>query len=592
MIEPVRQSTAEVGLPRLFGAVTRWSSSIGTATAAAAQDGIMSFAGLGGAARLLAGSLAAEGVGRGTRVGLFLGRSRAAMAGFLAVWWLGGTAVPMDERHPADRLNFALRDAGVRFVLARPLPAGVAPQRVRRIDPDIALASGGTRPGPGTVPGGPEPDDIAYVIYTSGSTGWPKGVEVTYRNLEVFLGALGSVGLRPGGMGVNAVSPAFDGWLWCALLYLLHGQGMAIVDLAARSGTAAGLTGLVETHAPGTVCLTPTLFAALERIPPADVLVVAGEPCPPGLLQRLAGQRRVLNVYGPTEATIAATWADTARGDDLATIGRPMHGYLAYVLDDAGRRAGTGTAGELCLGGAAIARGYRNRPGLTAARFVPDPFIGRGARMYRTGDVVRARPDGQLEFLGRRDDQVKVRGHRVELAEIERVAAERGGVRAAAAFVTATDAVGLAVVGTSAAGDGEWAARVRAQCASRLPAAMVPAVVDVVPALPMLPSGKVDRAALARASVSAGSAAGRQPGTARERLVCQTFGELLERPVGDADADFFALGGHSLLAARAVAALRRATGLPLSMRHLLANPTASALAAEMDRLARPQAGGS
>src|SRR5262249_39238290 len=210
---------------------------------------------------------------------------------------------------------------------------------------------------------------------------------------------------------------------------------------------------------------------------PADVVVVAGEPCSPELAQRLSDGRRVLNVYGPTETTIAATWSDSARGDVPGTIGQALPGYRTYVLDEQQQPVQPGTSGELYVGGPAVARGYRNRPDLTADRFVPDP-LADGARMYRTGDLVIPRPDGQLDFLGRGANQVKIRGFRVELAEVERVAVELPEVCAAAAFVTvAGDALGLAVVAPEAAG-GDGCARIREHCASRLPEFMVPAVVD------------------------------------------------------------------------------------------------------------------
>ncbi len=386
-------------------------------------------------------------------------------------------------------------------------------------------------------------------------------------------------------MGINAVSPAFDGWLWCALLYLLHGQGMAIIDLSAQG--AADVSDLVAQPAPRTICLTPTLLSALERLPRAELVVVAGEHCPPSLLTKLADVPRVLNVYGPTETTIAATWADTARGDDPATIGRPLPGYSAYVLDHRGQPVPAGGEGELYIGGPAVARGYRNRPELTAERFVPDPFTRDSAPMYRTGDVVRVRPDGQVEFRGRVDGQVKVRGFRVELGEVERAAMEVGAVRTAAAFtLPAGDSLGLAVTAAGGASPAECAEQVKEHCRRRLPHFMVPSTVRVLPVLPALPTGKVDRTALARAA-GAGSAA-RPPSTPREREVCAVWSELLGRPVNDVGANFFELGGHSLLAARAVGTLRRTSRLPLSVRHLLADPTPATLARQMDLLASNQ----
>ena len=583
MIQPVESISASVarGTDRLADALSTWARKTSEHKAVAASDGVITFAELADRTAALAGKLAAEGVGRGTCVGLFLGRSCLGLPSLLAVWSLGATAVLVDERHPADRLNFVLRDAGATVLLADRLPEGVAPRRARVLGPDAEGASAAAW----VVP---EPDDCAYVVYTSGTTGWPKGVEVSYRNLGTFLDALAGLGLTPGGMGVNAVSPAFDGWLWCTLLYLLHGQGMGLVDFAARDNSS-DLSELIGAYRPTTVCLTPTLLGAMETIPPADVVVVAGEPCPPSLLTRLTRIPRVLNVYGPTEATIACTWADTACGDDPTSIGRALPGYLAYVLDEDGKPAQPGSAGELHIGGPAVALGYRNRPELTEQKFVPDPFAEPGGRMYRTGDLVRQRADGQMDFVGRADAQVKVRGFRVELGELERVAADLDGVRAAAGFtMPAGDSLGLAVTTAPDADPAGIVALIRKAAAERLPDYMSPAAVEVVGVLPTLPTGKVDREALAR--LCAVGVSGRAPGTERERQVCEVWSELLERPINDVDADFFQVGGHSLLAARAVGALRRVTGLPLSVRDLLGDPTPAALARRLDELAAGQRG--
>jgi amino acid adenylation domain-containing protein len=598
----VRDRGRFLGAGRLLSAADLWAHRMPAATAVSASDGVLTFRELATQSRSMAAALAAAGVGPGVSVGLCHGRSRLSVPGLLAVWRLGATAVPVDDRYPAEALSFLLRDSGTRVLLGDRIPAGVAPHRSRRVEPNAAephTVNPHTMGEDTATLVTPAPQDCAYIIYTSGTTGWPKGVEVTYEGLETFLTALSDLGLSPGGMGVNAVSPAFDGWLWCMSLYLMYGQGMAIIDLAAEHPGAADLADHIAAVSPRTVCLTPSLLSAcVESVGTAEVLVVAGERLPAGLAERFTGEHRMLNVYGPTETTMAATWADTQRGDDVRTIGRPLPGYTVHVLDNAYRPVPAGESGELYIGGPAVARGYRNRPGLTAAHFVPDPFAGHGARMYRTGDLVRVRPDGQLEYLGRNDLQAKVRGFRVELSALEHLAATVAGVRAAAAFVVAAgDAVGLGVVlaPSTAGGAGhpntasaECVARIRDLCARHLPDFMMPAV-TVLPAIPVSATGKVDRAALARACAAATSPAGHPPHTERERQVCDAWSAVLPQPVSDIHADFFELGGHSLLAARAVAELRKSTGLRLSVRHLLAHPTAAHLAAELDRLAKQSA---
>jgi amino acid adenylation domain-containing protein len=569
-----------VGARDLLEAVERWERQTPDAVAVRAPDGTATFADVAEQARRLVFALADRGVRAQTAVAHCLGRSRHGIAALLALWRLGATVVPLDERHPPDRLRAILDDAGATMVLdTGRLPSEVDTATVSATTVDVASLDGGD----GAAVPTSSPLDCAYLIYTSGTTGRPKGVEVTYRGLDAFLAALSRLRLTPGGVGVNAVSPAFDGWLWCTLLYLLHGQGTAIVDL--EDGTGLDLAERIAQLSPRTVCLTPSLLAATDSdLAGVEVLVVAGETCPPALAERYRAGRRLLNVYGPTEATIAATWADSGAGDDPTTIGRALPGYLTYVLDDAFSPV---QEGELFIGGPAVARGYRHRPGLTAARFVPDPFAGGGARMYRTGDLVRERADGQLEYLGRRDEQLKVRGHRVEPAEVERVAAQTPGVSAAACFVLpAGDALGLAVATVD--GFAVDLDVVKARCAARLPAAMVPSALVTVSKLPTLPTGKVDRAALAQLA-TAPTLSTREPSATvlptRQAQVAAVFAELLGHQVDDVDADFFDIGGHSLLAARVVSALRRETGLRLSMRHFLANPTVAALAGELDALA-------
>ncbi|MEU2260953.1 amino acid adenylation domain-containing protein [Streptomyces sp. NPDC019645] len=572
--------------PPLFAALERWTRERPGDPAVSAEDGELSHAGLTARTAAVAAALSDAGAGPETAVGLLLGRSRDSVPALLAVWSLGATAVPLDPGHPVERLASVLRDSGISVLVAPEVPAGLDVTGVRTLDPAGPACRVSAATGPLDV-ATPVPDTCAYVIYTSGTTGRPKGVEVTYRGLDVFVRALAGLGLTPGGLGLNAVSPAFDGWLWCTLLYLVHGQGVALVDLsldglrraadAGREPIPAGLR---------TASLTPSLLAAHGgALTGAEAVVVAGEQCPAALAERFSRGRRLLNVYGPTEVTIAATWADSERGDDVSAIGRPLPDYRAYVLDDDLIPVAEGTEGELYLGGPAVARGYRNRPGLTAARFLPDPFQGGGARMYRTGDVVLRRPGGELEYRGRRDDQVKIRGHRIELGEVERVAAELPEVVAAAACVLGPGGtLGLAVVAAPGAG-GDLAGSVTGHCAKLLPDAAVPTTVRVVDRVPTLTTGKADRGELARLLAEPVQDEGTGSATARERDVMAVWAEALDREIPGPDADFFELGGHSLAAARVVADLRRTTGLRLTLGTLLTRPTVADVAAELDRLA-------
>lgn len=517
-------------------------------------------------------SLRTHRIGRGSAVALATGRSVHALTALLSVWAVGATAVLLDERHPMAHLSSVISNAGAGWIIAAELTPEVLGNGVPVLTPvDLLDGHGGMDDEPIDPPA---PDDVAYVIHTSGSTGRPKGVDVSFANLDAFVRAIETLEMPRGGTGIDAVSPAFDGWLWCVLLYLVYGNALGIVDLArsAADGPAAAIAAL---H-PRVVCLTPSLLAVCAAgVDSAEAIVVAGEPCPPELAQRHGRGRRLLNVYGPTEATIAATWADSARGDDLATIGTAIPGYAVHVLGPEGRPVDVGEQGELHVGGPGVALGYRNEPDLTARQFVLDPVRGR---LYGTGDLVRRRPDGQLEFVGRADTQVKIRGFRIELTEIERRAVTGPGVHQAVAYqLPGSQTIGLTVVPLEGyPGD----ARLREILAATLPAHQVPNSIRSQQALPLTPNGKADRVALAATHAITGSGDGRSAETTDSLLstVMEVWQTILEHPVADVDADFFAAGGHSLLTSRMISALHRETGVTLSMRDLLANPTMRACA--------------
>lgn len=581
-----------------IAALRHWAGRRPSELAVVAPDGSYTFAELQEAVSALAAELLERGIAAGAAVEIASGQSRATAVGYLACWLIGATAVPIDPAAPPARQQFLRSDAAV---LAR-----VDAELVDRVVALAAESVAAGRPYPAADPAG-----SAYLIYTSGTTGEPKGVEVTIGNLNCLCAALQTLQLPAGGIGVNPVSAAYDGWLWCFLLYLVSGQRMEMLQLAGAS-VAVSAAEAVAAVGPTTVCVTPSILRSLDETSlTADVLVAAGEVLTPDLVARFAPGRRMLNVYGPTETTIAATWADSARGDDLTTIGHPLPGYWIWILDADGVPVPPGTEGELYVGGAGVAAGYRNRPELTAARFLAAPD-GSG-RMYRTGDRVRQRPDGALEYRLRDDGQVKVRGFRVELAEIEAIALRSAGIRAAAAYLRADrTSLGLAVVGASAtytdpgaaaAGHDAELGALLAALTAQLPAHARPATVRWLPALPLLLTGKVDRESLAATDATSGTSGSTSdattgPGTGTnpvsdvagltdtERLVQQLWCQRLNRPDIGAHEDFFEIGGHSLLAAQVVSALRRNLAVPLTVGDLFAHPSIAALAAVIDQHAR------
>lgn len=584
----VQAATGPTGTGLVLSILDRWSGTRGDEVALTTVGGVRTWHEVRRQAARIAVLLAGRRLGPGSAVGLATGRSVHALEAILGVWASGATAVLLDERHPTDVLSFVVRDAGVDLLLAPRVEPTLLPLHVPVLPladaPDTGSHPADTPPDfPPWPPSRPmevgDADGVAYLVYTSGTSGDPKGVEVCSGGLDVLVRALLTLDLPPGGLSVNAVSPAFDGWLWCALLALTCGQGMALLDVTEATD---GIGALIESCAPRTVSLTPSLLAACETgLDSAELVVVGGECCPVALAERFGPGRRMLNVYGPTEATVAATWADSAAGDDVRDIGRPLPGYHVHVLDDHGDDVGPGGSGELAIGGPGVARGYRNQPGLTAARFVPDPFD--GGRLYLTGDLVARLPGGTLRYLGRRDDQVKVRGFRVELAGIDRAAEALPGVAQAAAYVTG-DALGLAVLacpGTDLPPDDD----LRCRLADTLPPHQVPALITRLPRLPTSATGKVDRRALALAAPDGGCGTrGRSHRglSERELEVAAVWSEFLGSAVDDPDVSFFAMGGHSLLAARVVSALRRRTGADISLRTLLSEPTVAALARAID----------
>ena len=565
--------------------------------AVAVVDGTarVSYAQLLGRADALAGRLHGLGVGRGSMVGLACHRSADLVAGMLGILRLGAAYVPLDPDYPAERLAFMIADTGVRAVLGhRDLLASlpldgtdvIAVEDAGIAGPPLASASGSG-------------EDVATLIYTSGSTGQPKGVVLAHRGIIRLLRGADYVDLTADSVVAQLSNASFDPLLFEVWGPLLNGGRVVIVPTATALSPAE-LTRLLRaeevTHAAivtglfnSTVLEVPDAFATLKQV------YIGGERIGLGSLSAAiaAGGTRLYNIYGPTEVTSISTAKPMdAIPESNGEIGRPIANTFAYVVDAGGGLAPVGVPGELWLGGPGVAWGYWRRPGVTADRFVPDPFSGAaGARLYRTGDRVCWRPDGSLEFLGRDDHQVKVRGFRVELGEVEAALAEHESVAVCAVAARRAGDGPVRLVGyvQPARGGAVSVAALREFLGARLPGHMVPSSVVVLDRLPLNPNGKVDRAALPEPEAARAEAGGEfvAPRDPVEEVLAQTWAEVLgvDR-VGVLD-DFFALGGHSLQAVQIVFRIRNTFGVDLGIKRILdarrLADLATAVRAELDR---------
>ncbi|WP_182885787.1 Pls/PosA family non-ribosomal peptide synthetase [Microbispora sp. H10885] len=572
-----------------------------TPSATALECGRLSwtYAALDARANRLAHLLRDLGAGRGSRVAILLPRSPDTYLALLAVGKAGAAFVPLDPQSPPDRTGYILGDAGVDLVLTT---SGRAPEvrapgrRVLALDAsaDLIASAPATRPFSRPLNGAADDDPAAYVMYTSGSSGRPKGVEVAQSSICNFLRVVPELyGVRPDDRVYQGMSISFD--FSVEEIWPTWSAGAALVAGPAGSRQlGAELADFLDQHGITILYCVPTLLATIPRdVPSLRTILVGGEPCPAPLVERWSRPgRRMLNTYGPTEATVTATCAELLPGRPV-TIGRPLPTYTVVLLDERRDPVPDGEVGEICIGGPGVARGYVGRPALTADRFVEHPLAPPGGRLYRTGDLGRVTATGELEYLGRSDAEVKIRGHRVDLGEIENVLLEDAGVaEAVAALMPAPGVDGpdgeLAAYVVPANGhDKALTGRLRDRLSRRLPAYMVPSFLDVVAALPTMPSGKVDRGRLPRPSgrrlVGSGPVAPAE-GALETRLRAAWAEEFgLDPESLSVEADFFTdLGGHSLLAARIVSLLRTSEiGAGLAVRDLYANPTVRRLAAHL-----------
>ena len=548
----------------------------------------MTYAELDVAANRLAHLLIERGAGPDTLVALVLPRSADVVVAMLAVLKAGAGYLPIDPDHPASRTELVLADADPVLVLCtRALARALPPrERVVLLDDPAVVESLDHRHDQAPTDADRAcplvPANLAYVIYTSGSTGMPKGVMVTHTGVvKLVATAVERFGVGPDSRVLQFASVAFDVAFWELCMSLLVGGRLVIVP-ADRRVPGRPLTDYLAEHGVTHLALPPSLLAVLpaDCAPPAGATVLTGsETVPAEVVARFGTRCRLLNAYGPTESTVNSTLWPAPPGwqGESVPIGMPDADTRAYVLD-AMRLVPPGVVGELYLAGPGLARGYLGRPGTTAAAFVPDPFHSGGGRLYRTGDLARWTAAGALEFHGRVDDQVQIRGFRVEPGEVEAALVRHPDIREAAVVVDrGTGQARLVAYVVPARPDAVDVAGVRAHLTRSLPTYLVPAVVVFVDAIPRAASGKVDRGRLPAPEPGAPGQLRNPPTTALERTAADVVCEVLQLAAVGLHDDLFELGGHSLQIPRIVAGLTARTGVEVPLREVFLAPTVAGL---------------
>ncbi|MEV7940329.1 non-ribosomal peptide synthetase [Kitasatospora sp. NPDC088264] len=550
------------------------------ATAVVSGDASVTYAELDERANRVARRLVERGIGPESVVAVMVPRSIDMVVAVLGVMKASGVYFPVDPGYPPERIAFLLTDAAPALAVTagqyeQQLPASVDRLLLEGIDdrPPVRGLTAADRRAPLRAA------NTAYLIYTSGSTGRPKGVVVTHGGVPALAATYaGRLGIGPDSRILHAASQSFDASFWEITMALLCGGTLVVAAEQDRMGD--GLADTVSRYAVTHVPVSPSVLATVpeDRLPAGVTIVLGGEAVGEDLVARWSPGRRLHNAYGPTETTIWATVSDALGPGRVPPVGRPVTDTECFVLDDVLSPVPAGGTGELYVTGESLARGYLGRPGLTSARFVACPFARSGARMYRTGDVVRLGSDGELEFVGRADGQVKIRGFRVEPGEIEAVLAALPAI-ARVAVVLREDQPGdkrlVAYVVPEAPG-GITAREVRATAADRLPDYLVPASVVLLDDLPLTPHGKLDRSALAAPSFTAGY--GPAARDAFEATLCRCYGEVLGVPEVGLDDNFFDLGGYSLLASRLIRKVETDLDLRLTLNTIFEAPTPGELA--------------
>ncbi|OZC84806.1 non-ribosomal peptide synthetase [Rhodococcus sp. 06-412-2C] len=528
----------------------------------------------------LASALSARGIGTENRVAVRVGRSVEGVVAFWAIARVGAVYVPVDPNHPRERAQFVVRDSGAVLGLCT---GGGEIGEVEWLNLDDLLAEGG----PGDEAAQTTPHHAAYVIYTSGSTGTPKGVVVTHGGIAALVQQIrSSYHLNVESRVCRLASPGFD----TAIVEVLAAAtaGAAVVIAPAGSYAGAELSNLIAQRAITHLLITPSALATLDPAAMADVgtIIIGGEAAPQETVDRWSVGRRLLNAYGPTETTCSVTMTAPLNPGSADGIGRAMVGAVIHLLDRTLRPVPSGAVGEIYIETPGVARGYLGRTADTVARFVANPFGSNGNRMFRSGDRARLRGNGTVEFLGRTDDQIKIRGNRVELGEVDAALRAYPEIAAASSALRRSRTGDLRIDGYVVAASSEHALdteRIRRDLAGRLPAHMVPATLTILDEIPLTINRKVDRGALPVPSLTTPTTGTPiEPSGPTEEMVAAVFARVLGIEDIDCTASFFDIGGDSLAATRVVASVRAETSVDIGVRDLAGAASVRALAARID----------